>query len=69
MNQYTVEVYPAREIPEEPLVYEGVNSMSFIDNDSHGPARNFGLHTLESGHKIVFVCAPNTLAVTVERIN
>lgn len=52
----------------EPVVEEGCDRFSFIDNDSHGPMTNFGVSTaMEVGQKVAYVAAPNVGMVTVER--
>lgn len=66
--KFRVTVFPASDIPEQPIFIEEVERISFVDNDSHGPMHNFGINTsIEVGQKIAFVSSPNVMAVSVER--
>lgn len=66
--KFRVEAFPAHDAPEEPMIHEDVDRVSFIDNDSHGPMGNFGITTkVELGEKVAFISSPNITTATVER--
>lgn len=66
--KFRIEAFPAHDVPEEPVIAEGVDRVSFIDGDSHGPMGNFGITTkFEIGEKVGFVSSPNVTLATVER--
>lgn len=55
----------SREAPEITTVVNDVTSVSFIDNESHGPGHNFGILASFKG-KALIVSSPNTTAVVID---
>lgn len=63
---FYVEVYPSDEAPEEPLRFDGVNSLALIDSNSHGPAA-LAVGGMEAGDKRLLICSTNTSAILVAK--
>lgn len=64
--KFTVTVYSAHD--DSVASETGVDRISFVDNDSHGPMTNFGINTqMRVGEKVAFVAPPNIELATVER--
>jgi len=60
-----VRVYPARDVPEEPIVFEGVTQITYVDNDSHGQGPVGSISDLRGGKRLI-ISSPNSLAVLIE---
>lgn len=59
-----VRVFPKGDVPEES--FREVDSISFIDNESHGPIRTFGLVESFKG-KALIIASPSITAVEVTK--
>ncbi len=63
MNKYTVEIFPARDVPEEAIVIEGVTSITYVDNESHGEGPVGRLPV--AGERRLIISSPNTMCTAI----
>lgn len=50
--------------PDEPLVFRDIDNLAFVNNESYGPAKNFG-HGVEGANRTLLVNIERTVAVVI----
>ncbi len=59
-----VSVYPAHDVPEEPIVVNGVTAITYVDNESHGQGPVGSI--VEFKGKRAIVSSPNVALTIIE---
>lgn len=55
---------PDGTLADEPLVFQDIDSLHFVNNESYGPAKNFG-HGVEGADRTLLVNIERTVAVVI----